>query len=261
MRLFFFRLTGLLRVAFVAGAMALAHTVQADELKVYAAASLMDVMTRLADIYQQTHSQTSIRFSFAGSSTLARQIEQGAPADVFIFADKDWVDYLQKSNQIDAATRIDLLTNQLVLVAPVNHKISLDLHDSANSGANFSGKLCTGDPDFVPVGKYAKQALHFYGWWDDIQPRLVTTEDVRTALSFVGRGECALGIVYKTDALISKNVTLVASFPDDSHAPIVYPAGLTRNAAPEANAFWAFLQSAPARNLFVEYGFGVTQHH
>lgn len=227
----------------------------ASEIKIYAAASLTDVITELAENYQHENPNVKIKPSFAGSSTLAKQIENGAPADIFISADKEWANYLQARSILREKTRVDLLQNELVLIAPANKKIDIALDKSIDLTASFSGKLCTGEPAHVPVGKYAKQALLHYGWWDSIQPRLVGTEDVRTALAFVERGECALGIVYKTDALMSKKVHVVAAFPAQSHLPIVYPGGLTKNADPAAQQFWQFLQSKTAQEIFIRYGF------
>ncbi len=236
-----------------------AGAAQAADIKVFAAASLTDVLTELSRTYEAAHSGSSIKTSFAGSSTLAKQIENGAPADIFISADKDWADYLEMRSLLNKNTRADLLTNELVLIAPLNRPLTIALEKSTDFVGSFNGKLCTGEPAYVPVGKYAKQALTYYGWWSAIQPRLVGTEDVRTALAFVERGECALGIVYKTDAALSKKVTLVARFPAESHLPIVYPGGLTKNAPAEAQAFWQFLQSTEARQVFARYGFGVAQ--
>lgn len=233
----------------------IANAVHAADVKIYAAASLTDAITALVKTYQQTHPALPIKPVFAGSSTLARQIENGAPADIFISADKDWADYLQARNLLDVKSRVDLLANELVLIAPVSRPLQIKLEKSSNLAAGFSGKLCTGEPASVPVGKYAKQALSYYGWWDAIHARLVGTEDVRSALAFVERGECALGIVYRTDALLTKNVLVVAAFPAESHLPIVYPGGLTKNANPDAQAFWQFLQSATAREIFSQYGF------
>jgi len=232
---------------------------QAGDIKVSAAASLTDVITELSRAYEKNHAGVAINTSFAGSSTLAKQIENGAPADIFISADKDWADYLEKRSLLNKATRADLLINELVFIAPLNKTLSITMAREFDLLASFSGKLCTGEPAYVPVGKYAKQALTHYGWWSAIQPRLVGTEDVRTALAFVERGECALGIVYKTDALMSKKVAVVASFPADSHLPIVYPGGLTKNATAEAQAFWQFLQSDVAAAVFVRYGFTLAQ--
>lgn len=234
-----------------------AGAAQAGDIKVSAAASLTDVLTELSRAYEKTHTGVVIRTSFAGSSTLAKQIEHGAPADIFISADKDWADYLEKRSLLNKTTRADLLINELVLIAPLNRTLSITMARDFDLLASFSGKLCTGEPAYVPVGKYAKQALTYYGWWSAIQPRLVGAEDVRTALAFVERGECALGIVYKTDALMSKKVTVVASFPAQSHLPIVYPGGLTKNATAEAQAFWQFLQSDTAAEVFVRYAFAL----
>lgn len=254
------RLTlGALKAGIFVGLILIAGLAQAGEVKVYAAASLTDVLTELVKDYQQAHPETKIKSSFAGSSTLAKQIENGAPADLFISADKDWADYLQTRSLLDTKTRVELLTNQLVLIAPANRVPIISLNKNTNFAASFSGKLCTGEPAYVPVGKYAKQVLTYYGWWDSIQSRLVGTEDVRTALAFVERGECALGIVYKTDAQLSKKVSVVVSFPAESHLPIVYPGGLTKNAGPDAQAFWQFLQSKPAMEVFARYGFGGAQ--
>lgn len=239
--------------------MLFAGAAQAGDIKISAAASLTDVLTELSRAYEKTHADVAIKTSFAGSSTLAKQIENGAPTDIFISADKDWVDYLEKRSLLNKRSRADLLVNELVLIAPLDRQLSISMTRDFDLVASFSGKLCTGEPAFVPVGKYAKQALSYYGWWESIQARLVGTEDVRTALAFVGRGECALGIVYKTDALMSKKVTVVARFPAESHLPIVYPGGLTKNATAEAQAFWQFLQSAAAAEVFVRYGFALAQ--
>ncbi|HTF97100.1 MAG TPA: molybdate ABC transporter substrate-binding protein [Cellvibrio sp.] len=252
-------LSSALKTGILFGVMFVVNLVHAGEVKVYAAASLTDVLTELGRNYQQLHPEVQIKSSFAGSSTLAKQIENGAPADLFISADKDWADYLQTRRLLNEKTRVDLLTNELVLIAPANRVPEISLNKDTNLVARFNGKLCTGEPAYVPVGKYAKQSLTFYGWWDSVQPRLVGTEDVRTALAFVERGECALGIVYKTDAQLSKKVSVVASFPAESHLPIVYPGGLTKNAGPDAQAFWQFLQSNAALEIFARYGFGVTR--
>ncbi|MEN0038269.1 MAG: molybdate ABC transporter substrate-binding protein [Cellvibrio sp.] len=232
-------------------------SVQAGDVRVSAAASLTDVITELSRAYEKAHPNVAIKTSFAGSSTLAKQIENGAPADIFISADKDWADYLVQRNLLNKSTRIDLLVNELVLIASSDRVPSITIAKGTDLLAGFNGKLCTGDTASVPVGKYAKQALTYYGWWEGIQPRLVGTEDVRTALAFVERGECGLGIVYKTDALMSKKVSIVASFSAESHLPIVYPGGLTKSATADARAFWQFLQSSVALDIFVRYGFKV----
>jgi molybdate transport system substrate-binding protein len=234
-----------------------ASAVQAGEVKLYAAASLTDALTELSAAYQKTHPEVVIKKSFAGSSTLAKQIENGAPADIFISADNDWGDYLQKRGLLVNESRKKLLSNELVLIAPVDSKVSVLLDPAFNLNTSFNGRLCTGDPASVPVGKYAKQSLTKYNWWDKIESRIVGTEDVRTALAFVERAECGLGIVYKTDAQLSKKVKVLATFPAASHTPIEYPGALTKNATVDAKAFWVFLQSDDAKAVFIRYGFSV----
>jgi len=227
----------------------------ADEVKIYAAASLTEVLTELSANFEKSHPEVTIKKSFAGSSTLAKQIENGAPADLFISADADWINYLQKRNVLDEASRKKLLSNELVLIAPVASKVNIVLDPAFNLNTSFSGRICTGDVATVPVGKYAKQALTHYNWWSSIESRLVGTEDVRTALAFVERAECGLGIVYKTDALLSKKVKVVVSFPAASHKPIEYPGALTKVAGVDAKTFWVFLQSSDAKSVFTRYGF------
>ncbi|MET0357234.1 MAG: molybdate ABC transporter substrate-binding protein [Cellvibrio sp.] len=234
-------------------------SVQAAEVKLYAAASLTDVLTELSATFQKTNPDIAIKKSFAGSATLAKQIENGAPADLFISADADWVDYVQKRGLLDDKSRKKLLVNELVLIAPLESKVSILLDPAFNLNTAFSGRICTGDPASVPVGKYAKQALTHYNWWNKIESRLVGTEDVRTALAFVERAECGLGIVFKTDALLSKKVKLVATFPAASHKPVEYPGALTKAANADAKAFWDFLQSEQAKAVFRRYGFSVVE--
>lgn len=228
---------------------------QAADVRVSAAASLTDVLTELAQSYEKVHPDISIKTSFAGSSTLAKQIENGAPADIFISADKEWADYLEKRSLLNKESRTDLLANDLVMIAPINSQQIIQLTQSFDIAANVKGRLCTGEPAYVPIGKYAQQALEHYGWWKAMAPQMVGTEDVRTALAFVERGECALGIVYKTDALMSKKVKVIASFPADSYLPIVYPGALTKQAGSDAQSFWQFLQSPAAADVFHRYGF------
>jgi molybdate transport system substrate-binding protein len=233
--------------------------VQAGEVKVFAAASLTDVLTTLIQSYEKANPGTVIKASFAGSSTLAKQIENGAPADLFFSADKDWADYLEVRSLLKNESRKNLLTNDLVIIAPIESAQHFQLEQGFNLIDHFTGKLCTGEPAHVPVGKYAKQVLEHYGWWTGIQGRLVGTEDVRTALAFVERGECALGIVYRTDAQMSKKVEIVATFPTESHLPIVYPGALTKRAGDDAQQFWNFLQTLAAINVFKAYGFIVAE--
>jgi molybdate transport system substrate-binding protein len=227
----------------------------AGEIKLYAAASLTDALTELSAIYEKNYPDVVIKKSFAGSSTLAKQIENGAPADLFISADMDWVGYLQKRGLLDDPSLKKLLVNELVLIAPLESKVTLLLDPAFNLSTAFNGRLCTGDTTSVPVGKYAKQALLHYNWWNNIESRIVGTEDVRTALSFVERAECGLGVVYKTDALLSKKVKVIATFPEVSHKPIEYPGALAKGASADAKAFWRFLQTKDAKAVFNRYGF------
>jgi molybdate transport system substrate-binding protein len=224
-------------------------------ITVFAAASLTDALQDLGDAFTKETS-IPVRFSFAASSTLARQIENGAPADVFFSADLEWMDYLQARALIRTATRHDMLGNQLILIAPVDSKISLKIEPHFPLAAALgTGRLATGDPDFVPAGRYAREALITLGVWDAVSARLVRADSVRAALAFVDRGEAPLGIVYATDALADKKVRFVDAFPASSHAPIVYPAALTNVAKPDAAKFLAFLRGAAGDLAFKSYGF------
>lgn len=229
----------------------------AGEVRVYAAASLTDAISELAALYEKQHPDLKVRPVYAASSTLARQIENGAPADVFISADLDWADYLDERGLFTAGSRTNLLGNELVLIAPAGKEFTAKLEKGFDLPASFSGKLCTGEPGYVPAGRYARQSLTYYGWWDALKPRLVGADDVRTATAFVERGECAAGIVYNTDTKIAKKVSVVASFPSDSHKPIIYPGALLKKASPDSKVFWTYLQGNEARAVFVRYGFSV----
>ncbi|MFN4053026.1 MAG: molybdate ABC transporter substrate-binding protein [Acinetobacter junii] len=226
-----------------------------DKVTVYAAASLTNAINELDVIYEQKN-KVQIQTSYAGSSTLAKQIEAGAPADIFISADVQWMDYLQKKQLVSANNRVNLLGNRLVVIAPKARPIKLKIDKSFDFTRIVQGKWCTGDTKSVPVGKYAKQALNSIGWWDKVSTRLVETEDVRAALNFVARGECQLGIVYATDAAISKNVIIVGTFPKNTHQPIIYPIGLVKKNT-ESMKFYKFLQSSQATKVFKKYGFSV----
>ena len=226
-----------------------------DKVTVYAAASLTNAINELDVIYEQKN-KVQIQTSYAGSSTLAKQIEAGAPADIFISADVQWMDYLQKKQLVSANDRVNLLGNRLVVIAPKARPIKLKIDKSFDFTRVVQGKWCTGDTKSVPVGKYAKQALTSIGWWDKVSTRLVETEDVRAALNFVARGECQLGVVYATDAAISKNVVIVGTFPKNIHQPIIYPIGLVKKNT-ESMKFYKFLQSSQATKVFKKYGFSV----
>jgi molybdate transport system substrate-binding protein len=228
-------------------------------LTVFAAASLTDAMKDISDLWVKAGHQAP-RISFDSSSTLARQIEQGAPVNVFASADEKWMDYLAKAKLIAPDTRHDLLGNDLVLIVPATHPIHVDI----GPGFDFSeilgpdGRLSVGDPAHVPAGIYAEQALRKLGFWDKVAAHLAAAPDVRSALLLVERGEAPAGIVYGTDAAVSKAVMIASVFPDGSHDPVTYPFAVTKAGdSAEARAFLAFLSSPPAREVWVRRGFKV----
>lgn len=234
---------------------AVADESKAPELMVFAAASLTNVLGELSGQWRKS-SGVAVKFSFAASSALARQIEAGANADVFISADQEWMDYLQARHLIAKPSRVNLVANRLVLIAPADSRIELEIRRGFDlAGALAGGRLSTGDPDTVPVGRYARSALTSLGAWDQVADRLVRADNVRTAMNFVARGEAPLGIVYSTDAQIDRKVRVVATFPDHSHAPITYPAAATATAGPGAAGFLAYLRSSEAAPLWKKYGF------
>jgi molybdate transport system substrate-binding protein len=250
------RFLALLLCAFVA-APAIAADVAAKPVTVFGAASLTNALGELGQAYTAAGG-APIRFSFAASSTLARQIESGAGAELFVSADEQWMDYLEQRGLIRAATRRDLLGNRLALIAPADSTITLEIGPGFPLAAALGGgRLATGDPDNVPAGRYARAALTSLGAWDSVADRLVRAEDVRTALAFVARGEAPLGIVYATDAAIEKKVRVVGLFPEDSHPRIIYPLALTNAAGDEAAKFAEFLGSDAARAVFERLGFVV----
>ena len=227
----------------------------AKPITVFAAASLTNVMDELGREFTKS-SGVPVRFSFAASSTLARQIESGAGAELYLSADQEWMDYLEQRGLIQAATRHDLLSNRLALIAPADSAVDLEIGPEFPLAAALGGgRLATGDPDSVPVGRYAQSALSSLGVWTDVADRLVRAEDVRTALAFVARGEAPLGIVYQTDARIESKVRLVGLFPEGSHPRITYPLALTRAAGADAARFAEYLRGDASRAVFERYGF------
>jgi molybdate transport system substrate-binding protein len=222
------------------------------DVTVYAAASLTNALKDISTAYKAAQGVT-IKNSFAASSTLAKQIEAGAPAQIFASADRKWMDYLQARKLVDRASRTDLLGNTLVLIAPAAEPRTVAM--TAGQPPRFEGRLCMGEPGSVPAGIYGKEALTNLGWWEALKGRVVGTDDVRTALAFVERAECPLGIVYETDAKVSAKVMIAGVFPVGSHAPVVYPFALLPGASEEARAFFRYLQGAEARAVFVRYGF------
>jgi molybdate transport system substrate-binding protein len=224
-------------------------------LTVFGAASLTNVLQDLGDAFTKETS-IAVKFSFAASSTLARQIENGAPADVFISADSDWMDYLQARHLIQDSTRRNVVGNRLVLIAPANSTLKLKIEPNfALAAALGEGRLAIGDPAAVPAGRYAQAALTKLSVWKGVEDRIVRADSVRSALTFVDRGEAPLGVVYETDALIDKNVRVVDVFPDDTHVPIIYPVALTRVAQPAAAKFADFIAGPAATQTFKSYGF------
>lgn len=240
-----------------AAATAIAQDEPAD-VTVFAAASLQNALQDIAKLYRQK-TQRAVRFSFAASSALARQIEQGAPAGVFASADEQWMDYLQSRNLIVNDTRRSLLGNRVVLVVPASSSAKVDLKPGFDLAAllGADGRWVTGDPSNVPVGRYAQEAMTSLGVWPQAQARLVRAENVRVALAFVERGEVAAGVVYETDAAISPKVRIAGVFPADSHKPVSYPfAIVARNDSPAARDFLRFLAGPEAREVWRRFGFG-----
>jgi len=243
-------LTGLLVIANSAGALA-------ADITVFGAASLGDALTEIAKDYQKDKGR-SVAVSPAASSALAHQIEASGGADLFISADLDWMDYLDSKGLIAHDSRVNLLGNRLVLIAPRNTNSKIVIRPGFDlAGALKGGRLAMADPDSVPAGKYGRAALMALGAWKNVAGHLVAAENVRVALAYVARGEAPLGIVYETDAKAEPGVTLVGVFPENSHPPILYPAALTKDAVPAAKSFLAYLSSPTARAVFVKDGFTV----
>jgi len=254
------------RAAWIALALALlpgfdghaADTAPVRDVLVYAAASLTDVLNRIGEGYTRDHG-TVVKFSFAGTPVLAKQLESGAKADVFISADEDWMNYVDERKLIDHASRVNLLSNRLVLIAPAGATVALKIEPRfklhAALGAN--GRLSLADPDSVPAGKYAKAALTTLGVWRSAEDRIAASENVRTALVYVARGEAPLGIVYLTDARADPRVRVVDTFPESTHPHITYPAALVTGASGDGAEFFAYLRSDAAAAEFRKAGFDV----
>lgn len=233
-----------------------AHAEDPAPLRVFAAVSLSEVLQDLAADYAAASGRPAPRLSLAASSMLARQIEAGAPADVFISADAEWMDYLVARDLAQAQTRRDIAGNRLVLIAPAARVPVLTLTPGADiAGALAGGRLACADPDSVPAGRYARTALSSLGVWAGLADRLARAENVRSALAWVARGEAPLGIVYATDALTEPLVRVVDTFDEASHLPIRYPAAAVRDASPEAEAFLRFLATPGAAERLRTRGF------
>lgn len=229
---------------------------QEKSLTAFVAASLKNALDDINTVYM-AKTGMKIAASYGASSALARQIEQGAPADIFVSADLEWMDYAIQKKTINEATRINLLGNKLVLIAPKDSTLAnltitqgFDLAKLAGDG-----RIATGDVQSVPVGKYAKAALEKLGAWNAVSTKFAMAENVRAALTLVARKEAVLGIVYETDAKVEPNVKIIGAFPADSHLPIIYPFAALTGAKAEAADYLAFLRSSEAKALFEKYGF------
>lgn len=228
---------------------------QGSPVLIFAASSMQTALVALAPTMERA-AGGPVRVSYAASSALARQLEAAAPADLFISADLEWMDYVEARGLIRGETRVNLVGNTLVLIAPAGQPPALSIARgfplAARLGAN---RLALADPTSVPAGKYAKAALTSLGVWDTVAGKLAPAENVRGALMLVARGEAPLGIVYRTDALAEPNVMVVDTFPAESHPPIVYPAALTRRASPAAERVLRSLASSEAQARFASLGF------
>ena len=222
----------------------------------FAAASMKNALDDIDAAYA-AKTGAKVVASYAASSTLAKQIEQGAPADIFLSADTDWMDYATGKKNINETTRVNLLGNSIVLIAPKDSKIGNVTIGQGFDLAKLAGdrKIATGDVKAVPVGKYARAALEKLGAWQAAEPKFAMAESVRAALTLVARGEAALGIVYATDAKIEPGVKIIGTFPADSHPPIIYPVAATTTAKSEASDYLAFMRSSAAKTVFEKYGF------
>jgi molybdate transport system substrate-binding protein len=250
----------LLRAALAALALVAAiGTAGAEPVKIFAAASLKNALDAVAQAWTARDATKSIVASYAASSALAKQIEQGAPADLFLSADNQWMDYLAEKNLIKPETRKALLGNALVLIAPKGAGGQVELKPGVDLSAMVGdGKLAVAGIKAVPAGRYAKAALDRLGLFAVVEAKLVQSENVRAALLLVARGEAKFGIVYATDARAEPNVEVVATFPENSHPPIVYPVAVVASATnPDAAAFVAFLASPEAGDIFAKQGFVV----
>lgn len=243
-------------IAAALAAALVAGVAQAETVTVFAAASLKNALDEVGAAYAKSGGDA--KFSYAASSAIARQIEQGAPADVYVSADSDWMNYLAERKLIVAASRRDLLTNRLALIAPADSKVALKVGKGMPiAKALGEGRLAVAGPD-VPAGKYGKASLTALGVWDSVSGKLAQAENVRAALQFVARGESPLGIVYDTDAKVEPKVRIVGLFPENTHPKIVYPAAVVASSKnPDAAKFLTYLSSPAAAAVFQKYGFVV----
>ncbi|MFW6107866.1 MAG: molybdate ABC transporter substrate-binding protein [bacterium] len=224
------------------------------ELTVFAAASLADVADDLADLYRR-ESGVPVHLNTASSSTLARQIDQGARADAFLSANAEWMDYIKERGEVRPGTRTAFLGNRLVLIAPAGEPVEVEVTREFDIAGAFDGRLALGDPGHVPAGIYTRAALESLGWYEPLESRLLPCQHVRAALAMVELGEAKLAVVYATDAAMSDAVTVVGTFPASTHPPIRYVAAVCEGARPGAERFVRFLRGQPAAEVFERYGF------
>ena len=234
------------------------HAVAAENVTVFAAASLTNALQEIVSQYEKNKDEIKIVASYASSSTLARQIEQGAPADLFISADQQWMDYAAQKNSVENDTRYTLLGNELVLIAPADTQAKAVTIDKNTDWKSLlkGQRIATGDPDHVPAGIYAKEALQNLGAWDTLSPVMARANNVRAALALVERNETPYGIVYGSDAVASQKVTVVGHFPENSHKPVEYPMAIVKDhRRPAVSAFYDYLKGQEAAVIFKKYGF------
>ncbi|HLX23479.1 MAG TPA: molybdate ABC transporter substrate-binding protein [Usitatibacter sp.] len=246
----------MLRIAILAFTLALTPVAWADNVTVFAAASLKEALDAAVHSFEAS-SGNKVTVSYAGSNALAKQIESGAPADLFISADTDWIDYVESRNLIVPGSRRTLLANDLVLIAPATSTVQVKLAPGVNIAAILGDKrIALANPDAVPAGKYAKAAFTALDAWPAIESKVAAADNVRAALVLVARGEAPLGVVYRTDAMAEKNVRVVDTFPAGTHPPIVYPiVVLKRTTTTAAPALAKYLEGAEARATFEKFGF------
>lgn len=231
----------------------LSRAAAGEEVTVFAAASLTDALGEAAKVYEK-ETGVKIKYNFAASGTLARQLMEGAPAGVFLSAAPKWTKALKDKDLL--LEDIVFLQNDLVLIASKDApEAKIDFKKGFDFAAAFKGKLSIGIPESVPAGKYAQQALQSLGWWDSVKDRLVQSKDVRETMRVVEMGGADLGIVYKTDAMRSKEVKIIGTFPADSHPPVTYTAGVLKTGDEAAKKYFAFLNTEPVMKIFAQYGF------
>lgn len=253
------RLVGGIMILVLAATWGLSQAMAADVV-VFAAASLKEALDDQAKQFEAANGHKVV-ISYGASNALAKQIEAGAPADLFMSADLDWMDYVDQKSLVMPGTRVNLLRNAPVLIAPASSRSTLKIGPGfALAAALGQEKLAMANPDSVPAGKYGKSALETLGVWASVEKQVARAENVRAALALVSRGEAPFGIVYATDAFADKGVRIVDTFLPDSHPPIVYPAAiLTSSKSPAAKPLLYYLRSGPARAVWDKYGFGLAQ--